>query len=257
MALTLADLVATHADPVVTAATPPATPAPAFRTGATDAPAAAAKPVTAPQITYLKKLFAERTGNADAMTLRDGLLAAYKAGGLTSKVASATIKMLTEDDNFKPAKVAAPVAETTATEAPVKVRGGAWAGVPDGRYAVHSATGTNDLDFYLVSTSDEEGDWFGFRRVERVIGGNADAAVKGTARRAALEAIEAATYEVEARTITLDDGSTGVIPARSASGPEAAGLRYADEIGRCVRCNRHLTDLTSRINGIGPVCITK
>lgn len=213
----------------------------------------APNPVTAKQIDYLKRLFAERTGNADAMTLRNGLLAAYKAGGLTSKVASATIKMLTEDENFKPVRAAAPA--TSPASAP---RGGAWANVPDGRYAVESATGNNDLDFFLVSTAGEdEGEWAGMRRVERVIGGNADAPVKGQARRAALEAIVAATYTAPAREVTLEDGTTGIIPARDASGAEGAALRYADEIGRCIRCNRHLTDLTSRINGLGPVCILK
>lgn len=214
----------------------------------------APNPVTAKQIDYLKRLFAERAGNADAMTLRDGLLAAYRTGGLTSKVASATIKMLTEDDNFKaPAAAAAP-----ATTAPASTpRGGAWANVPDGRYAVTSATGNNDLDFFLVYTSDEEGDWFGMRKVERIIGGNPNVPVNGQGRRAALEAIVAATYVREATEVTLEDGTTGVIPARDLTGPEAAAVCYADEFTRCGRCNRSLTDLSSRIAGIGPVCITK
>lgn len=36
--------------------------------------------------------------------------------------------------------------------------------------------------------------------------------------------------------------------------PEAAGLLYATELGRCCRCRRTLTDETSRRLGIGPEC---
>lgn len=38
---------------------------------------------------------------------------------------------------------------------------------------------------------------------------------------------------------------------------EAAGARYGKEIGRCYRCNRTLTDPTSRALGIGPDCRSK
>jgi len=39
--------------------------------------------------------------------------------------------------------------------------------------------------------------------------------------------------------------------------PEAAGLLYATELGRCYRCRRTLTDETSRERGIGPECYRK
>lgn len=51
-------------------------------------------------------------------------------------------------------------------------------------------------------------------------------------------------------------------PARSfiaeiAADPEAASRLYGQEIGRCGRCNRTLTDEVSRAAGIGPVCASK
>lgn len=164
-------------------------------------------------------------------------------------------------DHIGDCPVAAPapsyVASTAPTAAPAAPRGGAWAAINDGYYAVESISGNNDLDFFMVYTDDTDGDWKGFRGVKRVIGGRADVPVKGAGRRAALEAIMAANYEVGSRTVTLEDGSTVTLPARDETGPEAAALRYADEIGRCRVCNRHLTDETSRILGIGPVCAAK
>lgn len=38
---------------------------------------------------------------------------------------------------------------------------------------------------------------------------------------------------------------------------EAAGKRYGQEIGRCYKCHRTLTDETSRALGIGPDCRSK
>lgn len=69
--------------------------------------------VTPKQLDYLKNLFADRKANADAMTLRAGLLAAYKANALTFKVASASIDLLlTWDRDTTP--VAASAAPATA-----------------------------------------------------------------------------------------------------------------------------------------------
>lgn len=42
-----------------------------------------------------------------------------------------------------------------------------------------------------------------------------------------------------------------------AQDPQAAGKRYADEIGRCWVCNKTLTDAASREAGIGPVCAAR
>lgn len=109
------------------------------------------------------------------------------------------------------------------------VKGGAWTQVADGYYATVSRTGNNDLDFWAVSTV-KSGDWAGFRSVSRVIGGRSDERVRGGERKAALEAIAA---------------------------DADAAKRYADELGACYRCNRHLTDETSRQLGIGPDCRSK
>jgi Family of unknown function (DUF6011) len=100
--------------------------------------------------------------------------------------------------------------------------------VPAGHYAIPSLTGNNDLDFFRVDRP-EEGTWAGRTFVHRVIGGKPDSRVRGTTARQALEAIIAA-------------------------GPDKARQLYGQEIGRCWRCNRHLTDETSRYWGIGPDC---
>lgn len=102
---------------------------------------------------------------------------------------------------------------------------------PAGHYATESRTGNNDLDFWVVDRP-TEGRWAGYTFVSRVIGGHEDQRVRGSEARQALEAIIAA-------------------------GPEQAARRYGQEIGRCGRCNRHLTDETSRTFGLGPECRTK
>lgn len=100
--------------------------------------------------------------------------------------------------------------------------------VPAGHYATTSATGNNDLDFFRVDIP-EEGRWKGYQFVKRVIGGRPSVAVRGGTARAALESI-------------------------IKEGIDACGLRYAQEIGRCRFCNRHLTDDESRQRGCGPDC---
>lgn len=98
--------------------------------------------------------------------------------------------------------------------------------VPEGHYAVESLTGHNDLDFFRVDRP-TEGKWAGYTFVKRVIGGRPDSRVPRSQIAAVLTAI--------------------------AADPEA-NVRYGREIGRCYRCNRHLTDETSRSLGIGPDC---
>jgi hypothetical protein len=100
--------------------------------------------------------------------------------------------------------------------------------VPAGHYATASLTGNNDLDFWRVDRP-EQGRHAGRTFVKRVIGGRPESPVHGSTRYAALEAIVAA-------------------------GIDEAGFRYAKELGRCRRCNRHLTDELSRSLGIGPDC---
>lgn len=45
--------------------------------------------------------------------------------------------------------------------------------------------------------------------------------------------------------------------AKIAEDPEGASRQYGRSIGRCGRCNRTLTDETSRLAGLGPVCASK
>ena len=115
-------------------------------------------------------------------------------------------------------------AATTAPKAPTTE-------VPQGHYAVPSLTGNNDLDFVRVDRP-TEGRWAGYVFVKRVIGGHEDQRVRGAEAAKLLAAIEA-------------------------EGAEAASIAYGRAIGRCGRCNRHLTDEASRAAGIGPDCAQK
>lgn len=99
--------------------------------------------------------------------------------------------------------------------------------VPAGYYALDSATGNNDLDFYCVQHG--KGRWAGRVFVKRVIGGRPDTPVRGAE-------------------------ANRVIMAIAEVGADSAAKRYGQEIGRCGRCNRHLTDETSRALGLGPDC---
>lgn len=96
--------------------------------------------------------------------------------------------------------------------------------VADGYYAIESS-GDNDLVFYRVTSSDKWG-----KSVQMLVGGHPDTFV----RRA----------------------SVAGILARIAADAEA-GKRFADEFGTCCRCNRTLTDETSRAAGMGPECRSK
>ena len=98
--------------------------------------------------------------------------------------------------------------------------------VPAGLYAIVDPTGRNDLRFYRVDRP-TEGRWAGYTFLKAVVGGHPD-------ERVAREAV------------------AGILAAIAAD-PEA-GPRYGREIGRCYRCNRHLTDEVSRAAGIGPDC---
>lgn len=113
--------------------------------------------------------------------------------------------------------------------APVQVtRASSSCPVPEGHYAVPSLSGKQDLDFFQVNRP-KEGKWAGYVFVKRVIGGRPSVPVRKAEKARALAAIAAA-------------------------GIEAAAVKYGQEIGRCYRCNRHLTDETSRRLGIGPDC---
>lgn len=100
--------------------------------------------------------------------------------------------------------------------------------IPAGHYATKSLTGNNDYDFWRVDAP-TEGRWAGRIFVKRIIGGKPEAPVRGATRFGALSAIVA-------------------------EGIEICGTRYGVELGQCRKCNRHLTDETSRALGIGPDC---
>ena len=96
--------------------------------------------------------------------------------------------------------------------------------VPAGRYAVDTEEG--HLAFYRVDRP-TEGKWAGYTFV-KVQASDELHRVRGQAAKAVL--------------------------AKIAVDPQAAMLRYGQEIGECGHCGRTLTDETSRARGIGPVC---
>jgi hypothetical protein len=108
--------------------------------------------------------------------------------------------------------------------------------LPAGHYAIPAWVGYStsprsmdqDLNFYRVDKP-EDGKWKGYTFVKWVIGGKPDAPLRGKQR------IYAVLRYIEEHT-------------------DEAGQKYGQEIGRCYRCNRHLTDKTSRELGIGPDC---
>lgn len=101
--------------------------------------------------------------------------------------------------------------------------------VRDGYYALPSATGNNDLDFFWVHKSG------GVRTVDRIIGGHAPQPLPHNQTDAVIDRLFALTPE---------------------EAYEAQAL-YGRAIGRCGRCGRHLTDETSRALGLGPDCATR
>jgi hypothetical protein len=153
----------------------------------------------------------------DVEAIRGALNAAREAHLLTKKVASATIDALRQLP--RSSAPSAPQAPAQAAPAPVAV--------PAGRYAVDNEDGT--LRFYVVDTP-TEGRWAG-RTFVNVLASDERYPVRGAAAQAVL--------------------------AKIAVDPQAACARYGQEIGRCGRCGRTLTDADSRARGIGPDCAEK
>lgn len=118
-----------------------------------------------------------------------------------------------------------PPATPSPAPAPVRAPSPTLTMVPEGHYAIAS-TGTNDLAFYRVDHSEKWG-----ISLKLIVGGKPDMFV----RRANI---------------------AGILE-RIAADIEGARKRYADEFTRCYRCNRQLTDKTSRELGIGPECRSK
>lgn len=110
------------------------------------------------------------------------------------------------------------------------VKGEAPVVVPAGRYAVPSATGNNDLDFYDVDHGKAGSKWEGYIFVGRIIGGH------GTPQR-----------------ITKRE-QNAALRAIVAAGVEHSLRLFGQTIGKCGHCGRPLTDADSRAKGIGPVC---
>lgn len=171
--------------------------------------------ITPKQETFIHKLIEERNGAAGLESIRLGLNADYSAGKLSKRAASEYIDRLLA---IKPTTPRLP-----------SPRPGVE--VPAGHYAVKSATGNNDLDFYRIDRP-TEGKWAGRTFVKRVIGGRPDVAVRNAGER------------------------QQVLDRIFEAGVEESGKLYAKEIGRCRRCNRHLTDEDSRVgrNGYGATC---
>lgn len=102
--------------------------------------------------------------------------------------------------------------------------------VPAGYYAIPTQEGAvNSLAFYRVDVP-EEGKWAGYTFVKLIIGGQDPTRVPKAQ-------------------------AAGIL-ARIAADP-MAGPRYGQEIGKCCRCNRTLTNDESRAYGIGPECRLK
>lgn len=186
-------------------------------------------PATPRQAEYIKGLLSERTDFTEGFRAR--VLYGLSTGELDKVKASEIITWLLAKP--RAAKV------TTATTPPTAVividdpmpaapTAAALPDVPAGYYAVASATGHNDLDFFRIDRP-TEGKWAGRTFVKRVVGGHSDMAIPFRLVPDILDRIVAA-------------------------GIDKSNKLYADEIGRCFRCNRHLTDEISREHGMGPHC---
>lgn len=127
------------------------------------------------------------------------------------------------DVSHTPECPAAPAATTPAPAADL-------ADVPSGHYAIES-TGDNDLAFYRVDRP-TTGQYAGRTFVKLVVGGHPDSNVRYAA-------------------------IPGILARITEAGIAESAARYGQEIGRCCRCNRHLTDEDSRAKGIGPECEKK
>jgi hypothetical protein len=148
----------------------------------------------------------------------------------TMEMASKTIDRLRlridEATNEQSVMTTPPAYVAPAPVAYVRTPRDPFADVPDGYYAVTADEG--HLAFYRVSTCKKSGD----RKVQ-VQASSELHLIKGH------QATDAILAKIRHDTATV------------------AGKRYASELGNCYRCNRELTDETSRANGIGPICINK
>ena len=98
-----------------------------------------------------------------------------------------------------------------------------------GYYALPSATGNNDLDFFTVHIRN------GSKELLRVIGGQANRRVVSTEAKRVIEHLTSLSKEELYNCQAL----------------------FGQELGKCGRCGRHLTDETSRAIGLGSDCASK
>lgn len=182
-------------------------------------------PPTPKQLAFVRTLLAERAGVPAAEALREVLNRLRTEGSLSKRAVSATIDALLKiarpqaEASDEPTPVERPAQRTAKVELP---------DVPAGRYAVENEDG--ELRFYVVDRP-MEGKWAGWTFV-KVQASDELHPIKG----------------MEAKAVIL---------AKIALDPQAASIRYGQELGVCGVCNRTLTDEESRRQGIGPVCRAK
>jgi len=103
--------------------------------------------------------------------------------------------------------------------------------ITEGRYAVDSLSGNNDLDFYMVDKP-TSGRWAGYTFVSMIVGGHDRIPVKSARRHDVLRVI-------------------------AETGPEVAAMIYSNETRRCNKCDIELTKYASRQLGKGRTCAGK
>lgn len=177
---------------------------------------------TEKQDSFLRRLLSERTGNPEAEAVRANLNRYRSTDGYVTKAAAsgaidALLKIRANGANGQQGFHEAPT--TAATVAP-------------GRYAVDSDNG--DTMFVKVDHGREGTKWEGRVFVVRLLGAPGDF-----------------------REVRLPREVSAAVLSTIASNPEAASVRFGQEVGVCGRCGSPLTDATSRARGIGPVCFEK
>lgn len=108
--------------------------------------------------------------------------------------------------------------------------------IPVGYYATPSRTGNNDIDFWKVERP-EDGKFEGWTFVRRVLGGGSGGQTRATR-------------------IHLSE-QRSALAAIARHGLEESRMLYANNMKRCTRCNRDLSDDLSRERGMGNDCWNK
>ncbi len=193
-------------------------------------------PISQAQVGKINALLAERdlTGTAYVGWEPDWAKA-------TKGMASSVIDFLLTLPKAAPAKpVEVTEAEATHDEfdeqppaVPTQKFGAAWAAIP---------VGSNGYGYYALEVGPDQHKFF---RVERPTEG------KWEGMTFIKEQASDSFYPVEPK----PRGYSYL--TEIASDPENAGLLYGQQIGKCTRCHRTLTDVDSRAIGIGPDCLRK